>query len=63
MAPTEVLAEQHWRSLSALLRPAGIWVGLLTGGLTQKEKRETRKALAAGEIDLIIGTHALISPR
>ena len=63
MAPTEVLAEQHWRSLSALLRPAGIWVGLLTGGLTQKEKRETRKALAAGEIDLIIGTHALISPQ
>ena len=54
MAPTEVLAEQHWRSLSALLRPAG---------LTQKEKRETRKALAAGEIDLIIGTHALISPQ
>ena len=63
MAPTEVLAEQHWRSLSALLRPAGIRVGLLTGGLTQKEKRETRKALAAGEIDLIIGTHALISPQ
>ena len=63
MAPTEVLAEQHWRSLSALLGPAGVRVGLLTGGLTQKEKRETRKALAAGEIDLIIGTHALISPR
>lgn len=63
MAPTEVLAEQHWRSLSALLGPAGVRVGLLTGGLTQKEKRETRKALAAGEIDLIIGTHALISPQ
>lgn len=61
MAPTEVLAEQHFRSLSALLSPAGIRVGLLTGALTQTEKKKTRQAIAAGEIDLIIGTHALIS--
>jgi len=61
MAPTEVLAEQHYRSLSALLAPAGVRVGLLTGSLTAAEKRKTRAALAAGAIDLVIGTHALIS--
>ena len=61
MAPTEVLAEQHARSLSALLAPAGIRVGLLTGSLPAAEKRRVRAALAAGEIDLAIGTHALIS--
>ena len=61
MAPTEVLAEQHYRSLSALLEPAGVRVGLLTGSLTPAGKRKVRQALAAGEIDLIIGTHALLS--
>ena len=63
MAPTEVLAEQHFRSLSALLEPAGVRVGLLTGSLTPANKKKVRQALAAGEIDLIIGTHALISPQ
>ena len=61
MAPTEVLAEQHFRSLSALLEPAGVRVGLLTGSLTPAGKKKVRQALAAGEIDLIIGTHALLS--
>ena len=61
MAPTEVLAEQHHRSLSALLSPAGVRVGLLTGALTAAEKRKVRADLAAGEIDLVVGTHALIS--
>ena len=61
MAPTEVLAEQHYRTLSGLLAPAGVRVGLLTGGLSAREKRKTRDALAAGELDLVIGTHALIS--
>ncbi len=61
MAPTEVLAEQHARSLAALLGPAGVRVGLLTGALTPSEKKKTRAALAAGEIDLAVGTHALIS--
>ena len=61
MAPTEVLAEQHYRSLSALLSPAGVRVGLLTGSLPAAEKRRVRQALAAGELDLAIGTHALIS--
>ncbi len=61
MAPTEVLAEQHYRSLSALLAPAGVRVGLLTGSMTAAEKKKTRTALARGEIGFVVGTHALIS--
>lgn len=61
MAPTEVLAEQHYRSLSALLSPAGVRVGLLTGALTPAERKQARKALAEGDIDLAVGTQALIS--
>jgi len=61
MAPTEVLAEQHYRSLSALLDRAGVRVGLLTGSLTATEKKKVRKELENGGIDLVIGTHALIS--
>ena len=61
MAPTEVLAEQHFRSLSALLAPAGIVVALLTGAAAPAEKRRIRQGLASGEIDLIVGTHALFS--
>ena len=60
MAPTEVLAEQHYRSLSALLSPAGVRVGLLTGAIPPAEKKKVRKALADGDIDFVIGTHALI---
>ena len=61
MAPTEVLAGQHFKSLSALLSPAGVRVGLLTGSMAAAEKRKTRAALAEGEIDFVVGTHALIS--
>ena len=61
MAPTEVLAEQHYRSLAALLDAAGVRVGLLTGALTPNEKKSMRAAMASGEVDLVIGTHALIS--
>ena len=61
MAPTEVLAEQHYRSLSALLDGAGVRVGLLTGSLSAAEKKKVRQQLELGEIDLAIGTHALIS--
>ena len=61
MAPTEVLAEQHYKSLSALLSPAGVRVGLLTGSMTAAEKKKARAALETGEIDFVIGTHALIS--
>ena len=61
MAPTEILAEQHFAGLSKLLAPLGVRVKLLTGGMAAKEKREVREAMASGEADLLIGTHALIS--
>ena len=60
MAPTEVLARQHFRTLAPLLGRFGIRTALLTGSTAAKEKKETLQALAAGEIDLAIGTHALI---
>ncbi len=63
MAPTEILAAQHYQSLSALLEPAGLRCALLTGGLTPKEHRAVQAAIAAGEVDLAIGTHALISQK
>ena len=61
MAPTEILAEQHYQSLGRLFAPLGIRTVLLTGSLTPKEKRLVRESIAAGEADLIIGTHALLS--
>jgi len=61
MAPTEILAEQHYTSLSRLFGPMGITVALLTGSQTQKEKRIVRERLAAGEIQVIVGTHALLT--
>ena len=63
MAPTEILAEQHYRTLSDLLAPAGRRVTLLTGSVTASEKRRVYAALAAGETDLIVGTHALIQDK
>ena len=61
MAPTEILAKQHFDSLTKLLSPAGIRLGLLTGSVTAAKKRHLLEALAAGDIDLLVGTHALIS--
>jgi ATP-dependent DNA helicase RecG len=61
MAPTEILAEQHFGSLSRLLEPLGIRTGLLTGSMKEKEKKAVRAVLAAGDIDLVVGTHALIT--
>lgn len=60
MTPTEILATQHYESLLKILAPAGINIRLLTGSTPAKEKKEIKKALFDGEIDLIIGTHALI---
>ena len=60
MAPTEILARQHYDGLRELLTPLGIRVGFLSGRLTKKEHTEVLSALAAHEIDIIIGTHALI---
>ena len=61
MAPTEILAEQHYASLGRQLSPLGIKTVLLTGSMTQKEKRIAREAIAAGEAELVIGTHALLT--
>jgi len=61
MAPTEILAQQHYNTLTGLLSPFGVRVGLLTGSLTVKQKRNVKMSLALGEIDLIVGTHALLS--
>ena len=61
MAPTELLAEQHFRSLAPLLEQAGLRVGLLTGAVKGKARKELLAALTAGELDLLIGTHALLS--
>ena len=61
MAPTEVLARQHFDAAQKLLAPMGIRVGLLVGSLTQKQHRLAHEAIAAGEWDCVIGTHALIT--
>ena len=61
MAPTEILAEQHYESLGKLLQPLGIRTCLLTGSLTPKQKKDTRALIESGEADLVIGTHALVS--
>ncbi len=60
MAPTEVLARQHFHMLEKLLAKSRVRMALLSGGLTARERQETLKKLAAGEIDLIIGTQAIL---
>ena len=60
MAPTEVLAQQHYKGISELLAPTGVSVALLTGSTKTKERKELLPALAAGEIKVLVGTHALI---
>ena len=62
MAPTEILAEQHYRSLAPLLAPLGISCALLTASTRAKERRALNEALRSGELSLVIGTHALLSP-
>ena len=61
MAPTEILARQHVQSLSGLLGPAGVRVGLLTGSMTAAQKKQVRQQLESGEIQFVVGTHALLS--
>ncbi len=60
LAPTEILAEQHFRGLNALLTPFGLRTVLLTGSQRAKERTAAREALANGEAAIAIGTHALI---
>lgn len=61
MAPTTVLAKQHYKDAVELFEPLGVKVGLLTGEMTEKQKKAIIKDLESGEIKLIIGTHSLIS--
>ncbi|MBR2718092.1 MAG: ATP-dependent DNA helicase RecG [Clostridia bacterium] len=61
MAPTEILARQHFESAKALLEPMGITCGLLIGSMKAKEKRAIHAALADGTCQAVFGTHALIS--
>ena len=60
MTPTEILAEQHFETMSALLKPLGIPCGLITSAIKGKERKKLYQTCAAGEIPLMIGTHALI---
>lgn len=60
LAPTEILARQHFASVSAFCFPLGIKTDLLVGSLTAKQKEEAKARLKTGETDLIIGTHALL---
>jgi ATP-dependent DNA helicase RecG len=59
MAPTELLAEQHFRSLDAWLRPLGLPVALLTSGQPARARRSALEAIASGEVRIVVGTHAL----
>jgi len=63
MAPTEVLASQHFESFKNIFDPIGIKVLLLTGGLKTTEKREALQKIVSGEVDIILGTHALIQDK
>ena len=60
MAPTEVLAQQHFKGLSKILAPTGVTIGLLTGSTKAKERRELLAQLSCGELKILVGTHALI---
>jgi ATP-dependent DNA helicase RecG len=60
MAPTEILAEQHFRKIAAWMEPLGVKVAWLTGSLKKKEKTAASEMTESGEAQLVIGTHALI---
>lgn len=62
LAPTEILASQHAQTLHSLLSPFGVSVALLTGSVKGKARAELLRALKDGEIDILIGTHALLQP-
>jgi ATP-dependent DNA helicase RecG len=60
MAPTEILAEQHFRKIAGWLEPLGVKVAWLTGSLKKKDKDDARARIESGEARLVVGTHALI---
>ena len=63
MAPTEILAEQHYQSLSKIFKEKNITIDLLTGSQTPSQKKKIRENIASGKSDLIIGTHTLITDK
>lgn len=63
MAPTEILARQHYASLKKMLKETNVRVEVWTGSTKTKERRELSEALESGDIDILIGTHALIEPK
>ena len=63
MAPTEILARQHFATIVKMLGKTSVRVGVLTGTTKTKERRQTLAALEAGEIDILVGTHALLEER
>ena len=60
VAPTEILAQQHFSSIKGLLAPLGIEIGLLTGSVTKKEREPLFEKLANGQLQMLIGTHAVL---
>ena len=60
MAPTEILANQHYKTLSDFLAPFGVSMHLLTGSLTAKKKQEIKESIKSGEVSVIVGTHSLV---
>ena len=60
MAPTEILANQHFKKFNEFLKPFGVRVGLLTGSMTKKEKETVYRAIKEGFLQVVVGTHALI---
>lgn len=63
MAPTEVLAVQHYQTLKELLSKSEVRLGLLTGSLSRSNRLDTLEALAQGKLDLLVGTHAVLGAR
>ncbi|WP_018152385.1 ATP-dependent DNA helicase RecG [Leeia oryzae] len=63
MAPTELLAEQHYRKLNEWLTPMGIRIGWLSGSQKKKERETTLAAIASGDIQIAVGTHALFQDK
>ncbi|TKC02922.1 ATP-dependent DNA helicase RecG [Pedobacter frigoris] len=63
MAPTEILARQHYESIASLVKDGLVSVAILTGSSTKKQRTQLHKELEAGEIDILVGTHALIEDK
>ncbi len=63
LAPTEVLAEQHMRSLAPVVRSLGLRTALLVGGARASHRKKTLAALADGSLDLVVGTHAILNDK